>query len=450
MRQSCIHPSLVANTLVRLGHTVGGTTGNNNTSANQRILSMSDVLYDMARDAKTKYTAKQLAYYTMQLRHAGMYEVMELWQNAADIYLENLPPVEALVKLLVEEMETIQSEKKVSKGIAEDEEEKKKNLLSILALTTNRWSLLLHQYCFYLGGIFHALGKEELERMYYQQAADVRRSLLEKHATKVQSALRELNSAGVNIKLNEGDQLGRREVDEQILKFKNHEEKEDAEEEDEVDPRNEDITMVKNLKQIGEILDTQYAKMTYLREKAIAILSKPLVDSDSSEDVTGDEYENSVNDQAMCQVYISAYQALLQDRKFIVKGVVTSLFDSPSSDYEVMSSEAKEVEAVESKFRKSLRSPGFQVQCLKDIEFFLRNLRGCIKKNNSSELAMMVYENHDWIKSILPRESKMVDYLEQDIKKLSQLFNNRIAYYKSLQTISDTLLVSYLNFFFFN
>lgn len=40
--------------------------------------------------------------------------------------------------------------------------------------------------------------------------------------------------------------------------------------------------------------------------------------------------------------------------------------------------------------------------------------------------------------------------LSSDLKKLNQLFNSKIAYYKSLQGISDTLKVNNLIFLYIN
>lgn len=412
----------------------------------------------MAKGAKDAYDNNQHAYYSMRLKHAGMFELIEGWPNAVEIYLDSIPKVEDLVKFHSDEYQTIQNFNKRIAAVSnasntveevEEDEERKSRVINKMAVV-NKWQILLHQFYFYCAGAYHSQNLEDLEIMYYSKAADIRRLLLEKQSAKVDLSMQELDKAGLRVIACSEYNVGERAFEEDILKFKAYadEEMDDDEVFDESDKRERDgdKNLIQNLKRIGAILDKQYEKILYLRSKILDILKRKLIDSsDGQEEATGDEYEDSLSEQEMCQVYISAYQALLQDRKFIIKGTVASIADIMESNDngEFISDKAKEVERVEKNFRKYLKSPGFHVECLKDVESFLRSLKFTMRSHESEPEFSILTTNHEWLKTQLSIQLKLVDDLDVDIKKIGQLFNSRIAYYKSLQQISDTLLVSY-------
>lgn len=408
----------------------------------------------MARGARNTYDNNQYAYYSTKLKHGGMYEVLQDWKNAAAIYLTYIPEVKVLVHFHAEQVQKIQDNNKTSltNDTSAKEEEEEKDAASAASNVYHRWNILLHQYYFYLAGVCHQLNLQEDEGMYYSQASDIRRLLLEKHITKVEITLQELKRTGLRVTPTSEYYVGARSFDEDLLKFKVYTDEEienkDAEGEEEYGDKKErdrDINMLKNLKEIGVILDKQYEKMLYLRKQTIELLTKPLIDnSAASEDATGDEYEDSLSEQATCQVYIAAYQGILQDRKFIIKGsliTATESVESNSND-EFVSDKSKQIEVMENNFRKSLKSPGFVIECIKDLDFFLKTLKNSMRKNESDQECRVLTDNHQWLKLKIPAQYKLIDDLDLDIKKLTQLFNNRIAFYKSLQTISDTLLVN--------
>lgn len=440
MRQNCIHPSIIANAALRLGNQASNILG-----ASRKIQSLTDVLDDMAKEARDNYDNNQHAYFVLRLKHGGMFEVLQEWDNAIAIYTDTIPKVEALVKFHAEEVQTMQSNNK--RAWDAEEEEENKNRLSVLVNNYHRWNLLLHQFYFYLAGIYHTINSEELEVLYYKKAADIRRFLLEKQTLKVETSVQELHKAGEHVIPSEKYEVGEREFDEDLLKYKAYYDDRGQVEYGFRRERDGDMNMITNLKQTGVILDRQYAKILYLRKKSLELLTKKLIDNDDQEDATGEEYDNSLSEQEMVQVYISAYEALLQDRKFIIKGVVASLAEMVDSDEngEYVSDKAKEIESIEKSFRKALKEPGFKIECLKDLEFFLRTLKNSMmRKHESKPEYKILAENYEWLKSQILIQSKLIDDLDLDVRKLNQLFNSRIAYYKSLQIISDTLLVSAL------
>lgn len=457
LRQNCIHPSVITNSEYKSGYNPSNPSAGNGS----KIRSLDEVLHDMAKNAKDTYDNDQHTYFTLKLRHGGMFELLRDWQKAVQMYTENIPKVEALVDfhnrevksmLNQDEKATTASKSQITKEEAEEEEERKS---SVSHKTNNlfKWRTLLNRYYFYLAGVYHALNSEDLEILYYDKSAGVRRALLEKHLAKVEFSLQELQKGAARISLKHDYNVGPRVIELDLLKFKDYADEDSEDEELEASDRREragDMNMIQNLRKVGVILDRQYEKILYLRRKTMEILNKSLVDDDNSqENATGDEYENSLSEQEMCQVYLSAYQALLQDRKYIIRGTVVPIADmiGHTDNNEVVSDEAKQVQQVEMNFRRQLRSPGFHIESFKDIEFFLRTLRGTMREQESEPEFEALMSNLEWLKTKFSVQSKLIEDLDNDFKKLNQLFNSRIAYYKHLQQISDTLIVSLHTFF---
>lgn len=442
LRQNCIHPSVITNSEYRSGY----NPSNPSTGGSNKIRSLDEVLHDMAKNAKDTYDSDQHTYFTLKLRHGGMFELLQDWQKAVDVYTQNIPKVEDLVDFHIREVKsTLNQDEKTIKEEAEEDEERKS---SVSHKTNNlfKWRTLLNRYYFYLAGVYHALNSEDLEILYYDKSAGVRRALLEKHLAKVEFSLQELQKGAARISLKDVYNVGPRTIELDLLKFKEYADEDSEDEELEASDRREragDMNMIQNLRKVGAILDKQYEKIIYLRSKTMEILTKSLVDNDNSqEDATGDEYENSLSEQEMCQVYISAYQALLQDRKYIIRGTVVPIADmiGHSDNNEVVSDKAKQVQQVEMNFRRQLRSPGFHIESFKDIEFFLRTLRGTMREQESEPEFEALMSNLEWLRTKFSVQSKLIEDLDTDFKKLNQLFNSRIAYYKHLQQISDTLI----------
>ncbi|KAI8360688.1 SNF2 family N-terminal domain-containing protein [Choanephora cucurbitarum] len=427
LRQACIHPSMITNASMRLGYQPSGY--------NKKAQSMDQVLDYMHQSAEEQLDGNQHAYYLQQLKKGGMYECLQSWQEAIDLYLTHLVPVEQLVnhyqthKLSLSEQEKNSSTRRVY-----------------------RWQMLLHRYYFYAAGVYHVLERKDQEEIYYDKASQLRRSLMESYTSKVFELMHELEKTADHVGLKEEYLLGARTLDMGLLDAIEYEDDhlndsdhEDAQSDDSFQLRNQrasDLNMLENVKGLGDVLDCQLRKIVYIREQMMPLLKKSLVDNQNETDeVTGDEYERSLNEQEMCQVYLSAYQNLLEDRRFIVKGTTVNAHETmPVEGLSHMSTEAKSVEQVEKAYRHQLKQPGFEIECIKDVESELRALKQRIHKDpNHLELYRLIDVEHQHLVSHLPYQHKLMDALENDFKRLNQLFNSRVAYYKYLQTISDTL-----------
>ncbi|KAI9472048.1 MAG: SNF2 family N-terminal domain-containing protein [Benjaminiella poitrasii] len=452
LRQNCIHPSMINNQSMKLGrvseHATRGTK------------SLTEVLHDMLRNAFVQLDNEQHAYYGVRLKQGGMREVLQQWRTAYELYEQSVADVEGLVKHHVEEVRTAKVEEEEAPSDAASA------VLKYSSTTLAKWQILLHQYYFYMAGVCHRLALEQsedhdhqdpLETMYYGKAAEVRRVLLDSYIHRVKNGVKDMKETTSRIQsIDEGRfRMGTRpELDVQALidSYRQyyerlHPEADIDQQEADQDEMKPDINVLKNLKYTGVALDRQYDKILYLRSKILPILTKPLVD-EQDEEATGDEYEDSLQQQELCQAYLNAYRSLLQDRKFIVNGTqvsITEILFETDDDHVHVSQEAKQIEATEKTFRKSLMSPtDYKVECLKDVEFSLRTLKHkypTIPLGESSNSSHVVLQNeHAHLKAKLQVQTRLVDDLDTDFKKLSQLFNSRIAYYKYLQSISDTLL----------
>ncbi|KAL9538380.1 hypothetical protein MBANPS3_010975 [Mucor bainieri] len=424
LRQSCIHPSLISNASLQLR--------TSRTSTNV-IQSMTEVLQDMAKSAKVNLDQNQYSFYQLKLRKAGMYEAMKDLEKAIETYTEHLPAAEALLQARCEDMRQYHAKARQleSAGLSVGDK------LDVTEASLHfRWQALVHRYYFYMASVYHALENEPKENEFYTKAADIRRTLLEPYTERVDTSIHDMRRAAKYIKNSPEYLYGNRELPNM--------------ENDVSQP--EDVNVLNNIKGVGHILDQQLAKILYLRQKIMPILTRGLVDGDANAEATGEEYESSLEEQALCQVYLSAYKGLLQDRRFIVNGITVTLdtvaleLDSTAAaaaaanQEEAQNEAVMKAEAAEKAFRRQLMSPpNYTVECLRDVEMLLRDVKSRITDNRLINVPILDKEQSH-IKAQLPVQTKLVDHLDSDLKKLTQLFNSRAAYYKYLQGISDTLL----------
>lgn len=434
LRQGCIHPSLIANASLRL------RSSKTNTNS---IQTMTEVLQDMAKTAKVNLDHNQYGYYQLKLNKGGMYEVLKDLEKAIKVYAENVSTVEELAEARYKDSRKYYMKAKELEKAGKSV----KDTLDISESTIHvKWQTLLHRYYFYMASVYHSLGIEDKENAFYSKAGDIRRELLGSYTEKVKAHTVEMHRAAKHIKDSPDYHYGIRSFDLDLLQGVHATSEDGSIEYGDRSQQEEDLNVLGNIKGVGHILDQQLAKIIYLRGKIMPILTKSLVDSDKDAEATGEEYNNSLEQQEMCQIYLSAYKSLLQDRRFIINGTTVSSDiaaldnDGESEQEETQNAKAKEIEKNEKAFRNQLMTPAsFRVECLKDLEVQLRDVKRKIKVSRKKNV-MILDEEQAHIRSKLPTQTKLIDYLDNDIKKLTQLFNSRIAYYKYLQSISDTLL----------
>ncbi|KAI7887884.1 SNF2 family N-terminal domain-containing protein [Mucor mucedo] len=433
LRQNCIHPSVIANMAYKLGN-LSTLVANG-----RKVQSMTDVLKDMETTASTTCDNNQYSFYNVKLTRGGMYEVMHDWQKAYDIYKSSIPEMKILIQSCAKKIRSLSDLDEE----AIDDDEGKKDKSTSAGWAYHRWNLLLHRYYHYLAEVCHKLNLNEEEEIYQSQASDIRLLLLEKYNKKLKVAMCELGQSGRRMKSRDEHYVGARAIEEDLLKFKDYSEEESDDNDEgygDTKERDRDVNMLQNLKQIGDVLDKQYERILYLRNEITKLLETPVIDNSTVEDTTGDMFDDIVKEQSSTQSYITAYQNLLQDRKFIIRGTLnaSSLVTKNYDEFE--SDESVQIDAAEINFRKSLRSPGFQIECIKDLERFLRTLKTTMKGCESEQEYLVLDENQQWLKKHISIQNKLVDDMESDVRRISQAFNNRLVVIDYLQKISDTLV----------
>ncbi|KAG1457233.1 hypothetical protein G6F56_006657 [Rhizopus delemar] len=376
LRQSCIHPSVIINPSYRLIKT------------NSKIQLLSEVLVDMGRDAQDTLDDHQYAFYKSSLRLAGMHEVLELFESAVEIYTSALVPVLSLE----------QAHGKAVQRVENMRDEGNENNLSSLKNKHQRWLLLLHQFYFYAAGVSHVLKREAEEEAYYGQADALREKMLRKSVDRVESAIEEVNKSvqkGLNMKQHEA---GSRHLNINLALLG--------------DNGKHTKNVIENVNKIGIVLDRQLKRMNDLKNKALPILTKSLAEKKEKDAPTGDEYAVSLSEQELCQIYLDAYNELLKDRNFIVKGTTSSQSDQERENDKFMSEEAKLVKKTETEFRSQITSlAGFRIESLKDTEQHLRILKG---SSNLSDYVRDLQNESVWIRELLLSQEDLLECLDND------------------------------------
>lgn len=264
-------------------------TGSNNQTD---VQSLWEVLEYMRKSAEEALDNHQHAYYKLKLKSAGMHEVLKDWKAALDGYLASIPKV---VELEQYHFSRVQKHMDKNKHLSNAEEEESNRKLSALKTSHNRWLILLHQFYFYTAGVYHILGQEDMETLYYNKAGDIRRVILEKVADKVDTTMKDMQKASQRFVSDEGAfHVGGRnfEIDLSILQ----EVEDEGDEEIEEDAENKelraqyDANAFENVRNIGIVLDKQLEKIFYLRGKLLPFLTQRLVDQGDSTETNATGY----------------------------------------------------------------------------------------------------------------------------------------------------------------
>lgn len=144
---------------------------------------------DRIKDAESNYSATCL-------RHAGMHEILEEWQQALNLYLEGVKFCEKKVEEALKEVEdakalTAGDRRSAENGKISEVEvknadlEKTQHILSIARNRLSNWLLMLHRFLFYAAGMYHELKDEENETRLYERAEEIRREHLQQSEIKV-------------------------------------------------------------------------------------------------------------------------------------------------------------------------------------------------------------------------------------------------------------------------
>ncbi|KAH9916397.1 SNF2 family N-terminal domain-containing protein [Epithele typhae] len=318
--------------------------------------------------------------------------------------------------------------------------------------------IALHKVKFLQGDVYHVLGKsyEVQENEAYAAADELRRVLLKSTEEAARKAMTYLDYDPVVKKLKEADLyvkvpfLGKGGI-------RSH---------DLVDEANE---------MIDDILNKQSALLWGWRQKLIALLTEPL-GANGQDGADGQEYNRSLETQGEAEAYLQAYAALLADRRETLTSERTLLAAHDEREVKVRKTKAarkaktfatsfhaleteERLERLEENDvlpehelllkqlqdeRKALLEQGNPERAIKSVMVDLTN--AALRAQKQEVEKTLIQEAAAQLRALLADQTlltrasdKLIERLNADLTHLRKAFNERIAYFRQLQEISDTV-----------
>lgn len=280
---------------------------------------------------------------------------------------------------------------------------------------------------------------EELEKTFYDQAKAIRKEMLQENHAKALKAMQKLKKDTGSVLLPRIPTL-------------------------DMSGGIENRKLLEKMDNISELLDEQAGWIEKWRAKILDILTRPLVDQDDGIDITGDEYEESTKVQDELPIYTLALRAMIADRHRLITGETNFLIEGDQQTPNEMKhkrSDGEVVYAIKRAEKGKDHDPKLTLELL--------NLRNKIKpKKDDESLKHLLHEsrrvatNLQWSagQTSVQRanvEISMIEKLLKDIQQISKTqekalkllkteqeafrtcMNLRVAYYKQVQVISDTV-----------
>lgn len=203
--------------------------------------------------------------------------------------------------------------------------------------------------------------------------------------------------------------------------------------------------IAETLENLATVLDEQANTLDDWREAAIQSLLRPLVDEEATEEITGDEYEQSTKTQDEMIAYVTALRTMIADRHDALTGQENALVES-----EVKTTIQLEIseDRPNSKIMELLRTrqqlkPSKDLGSLRGIVSELRTKSNILKIESENgylrapnELAVVNIQLNN-AQSHLSKQTKVTSALEKEIDFFTSVMNTRLEYYRQLQRVSD-------------
>ncbi|RDI79485.1 hypothetical protein Vi05172_g10518 [Venturia inaequalis] len=280
---------------------------------------------------------------------------------------------------------------------------------------------------------------EELEQTFYDQAKAIRKEMLQENHASASKAMRKLERGNGVTFLPKIPTL-------------------------ETSGGIENRKLLEKMDQISELLDEQAGWIEKWKSKIFDILTKPLVDQDEGVEITGDEYEDSTKVQDELPIYTLALRAMIADRHRLITGETNFLIEGDQkkpnemrhqrSDGEVVKAMklAKEGKGHDPKLTLELLNIRNKIKPKKDDESLKHLIADCrrVATNLQWATGQISVNRANTEISIIKKLLKDVQQISQrqeealkDLKAVQEAFRNcmnlRVAYYKQVQVISDTV-----------
>ncbi|KAL8731356.1 MAG: hypothetical protein Q9166_003448 [cf. Caloplaca sp. 2 TL-2023] len=209
----------------------------------------------------------------------------------------------------------------------------------------------------------------------------------------------------------------------------------------------ESRNILEKLEDVTETVDNQARQINEWRAKASKLLLVPLVDEEDN-DLQGDEYETSTQQQDTVYSYVDALRAIVADLHDLVTGQRNMLIDHEMRVALRQAVEGgghspellKELLGI----RQGLKPPagtGSVRGIIADLRELRNTLRGQLEKGSlraGTELGI-VNNALNAVQSLSAKLSKAAAALEHEVELFRDVMNARLEYYRQLQQISDTV-----------
>jgi E3 ubiquitin-protein ligase SHPRH len=203
------------------------------------------------------------------------------------------------------------------------------------------------------------------------------------------------------------------------------------------------------LEEVNVALDEQAVEIDEWREHVIQLLLKPLVDEEN-DDITGEEYEQSLKLQDEILVYLQILRTALADRHAAITGQKNFLVEHETMTAARMAAAGqgpfpeKLLELL--KLRETIKPPFVEGDPMTSMRGLVSELRALSAKlrheaaTGSARAANELAVVSDLLKSTLNHQSEQTKVelaMEKEIERFMDTLNARIEFYRQLQEVSD-------------
>lgn len=487
LRQACSHP--------RVG------SGNRRAFGGNLLRTMTDLLDGMLENATSSLYGYRRSYYVSVIEKGQVFEIMREPSKAWEIWSKGLHEINEIVAELREEV--MQAKKaqlaknnnpdineavNVVEDIKEEDEEEENEAVRDMRARLRSWLEVLHRYYFFVATAnFQMLSKqlekeaslqsdvkveEELkpktdeqplgektteplsleaqkfkdeEKKYYELAELLRRELLRDAIVRVEKTTGRLKH---NIKKIKDDvaELGVGDAHEMLMLSKRL-----------------DLSFKDRVLLMGRRLNQQARLINEWRQELSGLLKGNLVDQNADPD--GEEYGESLDDQEKAFCYLEVLQQMMSDRAEAITGTSdpivskaerferTKTKNSRDSKLEIsdqgdiantnkklrleISETQKSSLQVDAEVKRRQCNPVHQRSLSEIVSSWKEDDNDCGEINDDDRAELQSWMSS--FKDLLTNSTKETNALNREIATFRVAYNARVAYYKQLQELSDSV-----------
>ncbi|KAJ7595983.1 SNF2 family N-terminal domain-containing protein [Mycena floridula] len=208
---------------------------------------------------------------------------------------------------------------------------------------------------------------------------------------------------------------------------------------------------------VEDVLNEQTLLLWQWRTKIFQLLTQKLV-NDGSDNVDGEEYQRTLENQGEAESYLQAYQALLADRREALSSERTTLALHDTREKKLRHTKAAikaaanddmpaanlDLQPEDEVLRKELASERKELlktldgKAVKTILINLTNIANRIVSDRDPE-KIIVKGALTQLRNLIKTQTEALNKLDLDLALFRKAFNQRILYFRQLQEISDSV-----------